>query len=88
MNRPTIASSAAERRDVVFDVLGPIATEKGVELQDSTELATDLDLDSMRVMELMLDLEDRLDISIPQNILPELLTLADLTREVERLFES
>jgi len=30
----------------------------------------------------------RLDVSIPQNILPELQTLADLTREVERLFES
>ena len=88
MDNPKIAATATERRALVLEVLAPFAADKGVELQDTTELATDLDLDSMRVMEIMFELEDRLDVSIPQNILPELQTLADLTREVERLFES
>lgn len=88
MNERAIPSTAAQRRDLVLEMLQPLAAEKGVELEDATELATDLDLDSMRVMELMFDLEDQLDISIPQNILPELQTLADLLREVDRLFES
>jgi acyl carrier protein len=81
-------SSAVDCRSVVFEVLRPLAAEKEIELKDATELAMDLDLDSMRVMELLLELEDRLDVSIPQNILPELQTLADLVREVEGLFDA
>ena len=92
MNQPTNtsknAASAVDCRTIVFEVLRPLATEKGLELDGTTDLATDLDLDSMRIMELLLELEDRLDVSIPQNILPELQTLADLIRELEGLFES
>jgi len=88
MKTPTNAPKAADLRSIVFEVLRPIAAEKGVELEDTTDLATDLELDSMRVMELLLELEDRLDVSIPQNILPELQTLADLVRELEALFAS
>lgn len=88
MNNPAIAADAAERRARILEVLQPLAAERGVQLSDATELATDLDLDSMRVMELLLEIEDRLDVSIPQNILPELRTLEDLVREVERLFVS
>ena len=88
MTRRSIASNAAERRALIYEALQPLADEKGVELSDTTELAMDLDLDSMKVMELLLEIEDRLDVSIPQNILPNLLTLQDLVLEVERLFAS
>lgn len=72
-------------KDVILEVLAPYAAEKGVELQDSTELASDLDLDSMKTMDVLLELEERLDISIPLNILPNVQTLGDLARELDLL---
>ncbi len=80
-----MSERAAETRALIFEVLRPFADKKGVELADGTELATDLDLDSMKIMEVLLELEDRLDISIPQNILPNVRTLADLERELDAL---
>lgn len=80
-----MSEKAVDTRDLILEVLRPFADEKGVELSDATELASDLDLDSMKIMEVLLELEDRLDISIPQNILPDVRTLADLARELGKL---
>jgi len=80
-----LSEKATETRDLIFEVLRPFADEKGVSLSEGTELAADLDLDSMKIMEVLLEIEDRLDISIPQNILPNLRTLADLERELDAL---
>ena len=80
-----MSEKAIETRDLIFEVLRPFADEKGVKLSDDTELAADLDLDSMKIMEVLLEIEDRLDISVPQNILPNVRTLADLERELDAL---
>ena len=48
-------------------------------------LMNDLELDSVKVMELMMVLEDHYDISIPLNILPNVNTVADLANEINKL---
>jgi acyl carrier protein len=45
----------------------------------------DLDLDSVKVMELMMELEDHFDISIPLNALPDVNSVAELASEIAKL---
>ena len=45
----------------------------------------DLHLDSLQVMNLLLHVEDRFDISIPVNILPDVKTVKDLALQIEHL---
>jgi acyl carrier protein len=44
----------------------------------ATDLADDLRLDSLAVMDLMMELEDRFDVTIPLNAVPEIRTVGDL----------
>jgi acyl carrier protein len=53
-----------------------------VELSEDTELVTDLGLDSMQVMEMLLVIEDRFDISVPVSILPDVVTVRDLAQQI------
>jgi len=48
-------------------------------------LLHDLELDSVRVMELMMLLEDSFDISIPLNVLPAVETVSDLCDAIVKL---
>ncbi|MES1926131.1 acyl carrier protein [Salinisphaera sp. T31B1] len=50
------------------------------EISPSSLLVDDLGLDSMQTMEMVMDMEDRLDMAIPLNVLPEVQTVDDLTR--------
>ncbi|MEX0808005.1 MAG: acyl carrier protein [Dongiaceae bacterium] len=43
-----------------------------------SDLADDLRLDSLAVMDLMMELEERFDITIPLNAVPEIRTVGDL----------
>ena len=43
---------------------------------------TDLGLDSMQVMEMLLVIEDRFDISVPVSILPDVVTVRDLAQQI------
>jgi acyl carrier protein len=51
-------------------------------------LMNDLDLDSLKVLELLEKLEDAYDISIPINILAGIRTVGDLVEEIEKLTAS
>jgi acyl carrier protein len=57
----------------------------GVEIAEDTDLLVDLDLDSLKVMNLLLLVEDRFDISIPVSILPDVRTVKDLALQIEGL---
>jgi len=60
-------------------------TQGRVEVGEDTDLLGDLGLDSLQVMNLMLQIEDRFDISIPVSILPDVRTVKDLALQIERL---
>ena len=70
----------------LYEILGPY-TPDGHNLSESTEFISDLGLDSMKVMQLMLDTEERFDISIPLNIIPDVRTVGDFARCVEQLVD-
>jgi acyl carrier protein len=55
------------------------------EITGSQHLMRDLELDSVMVMELMMELEDHFDISIPLNSLPDVNTVSDLATEISKL---
>ncbi len=52
---------------------------------EETMLASDLGIDSAQLLEVLLEVEDEFDISIPLNILPNVVTVKDLSIELEKL---
>ncbi len=50
-----------------------------------TDITTDLELDSLAVMNLLMEVEEKFDISIPLNLIPEIRTVGDLARVVDQL---
>ena len=70
----------------ILETLKPLA-KKGVNLQETTELVSELGLDSLQVMQILLKIEDHFDISIPLNNLPNIRTVKDLGQEVETLLK-
>lgn len=55
---------------------------------EDTLLASDLGIDSAQLMEVLLDVEDEFDISIPLNVLPNVYTVKDLNVELEKLLRA
>ena len=70
----------------LYEILKPYAQD-GQSLSEDTELLSDLGLDSMKVMQLLLETEERFDISIPLNIIPNVRTVGDFARQIEQLTE-
>lgn len=68
----------------LYEILQPHGQE-GQTLSEETELVADLNLDSLKVMELLLELEERFDISIPLNIVSDVRTIGDFARQIEQL---
>jgi acyl carrier protein len=60
-------------------------TQGSVEITEDTDLLGGLNLDSLQVMNLLLQVEDRFDISIPVSILPDVKTVKDLALQIENL---
>ena len=52
-----------------------------------SDLVADLGFDSLQVLELIAELEDRFDISIPLNDVPATRTVAQVVAQVTRLVE-
>lgn len=56
-------------------------------LDENTDLLTDLGLDSLAVMRLVEAVEDEFDLAIPLNILADVRTIKDFARELQKLLE-
>jgi acyl carrier protein len=68
----------------IVSVLEPFQRhKKSINLE--TDITTDLELDSLAVMNLLMEVEDRFDISIPLNLIPEIRTVGDLVQVVDQL---
>lgn len=55
---------------------------KGIELTLGTDISADLNLDSVTVMDFVMEVEDHFDVEIPLNILSETRTMSDLVAVV------
>lgn len=68
--------------EALCELLQPFNTA-GVALQPTTDISSDLNIDSVSVMDFVMEVEDRFDIDIPLNVLSETRTLNDLVAVVE-----
>ena len=57
------------------------------ELDENTDLLTDLGLDSLAVMRLVEAVEDEFDLAVPLNILAEVRTIKDFAEQLEKMLE-
>jgi len=74
-----------ELLSLVIEMIQPLAP-KGRRIDEQTDLVSDLEFDSLKVMSLVERVEDRFDISIPLNILPDIRTVRDFTVQLQNLF--
>ena len=58
---------------------------KPVEISDDTNIARDLGLDSLAIMNFIMALEDEYDISIPLDRVAQVETVGDLEKAIEEL---
>ncbi|MBU6418599.1 MAG: acyl carrier protein [Proteobacteria bacterium] len=73
-----------EVRDIIFGTL-QAALPQARPLSGDTRIIEDLGLDSVAVMDFVMEIEDKLDISVPLDKIAEVETLGDLVATVQRL---
>jgi acyl carrier protein len=70
----------------LLELLRPFAAEGRVIVAE-TELVGELGLNSLKVMDLLMEIEDKYDITVPLNILPDVRTVGDLAGQLEKLLQ-
>ena len=53
-------------------------------ITETTNLATDLGADSLDLVEILMSLEEEFNISIPDEAIPEIKTIADIVKYIEK----
>ncbi|MEL7488384.1 MAG: phosphopantetheine-binding protein [Pseudomonadota bacterium] len=84
----TDASGIQEDDDLVFRKICTLLDEinhKGVKLTRETDLITDLEVDSVSVLDIVMDIEDAYDISIPVNTISETKTIGELVDAIHTI---
>ena len=81
---PQPASTQIE--EGVIDVLKNVS-RRPIQPTLGSDLVADLGLDSLQVLEVIAELEDRFDISIPLNDVPATRTVAQVVGQVTQLVE-
>jgi acyl carrier protein len=61
-----------------------IAGDK-IKFDESTDLVEGLGLDSFKVLDLLLEVEDEFDISVPMNVLTDVRTVKDMAQRIHEL---
>lgn len=79
-----MSDQADEIREVIFSTLRA-ALSQDRPLSDATVIVEDLGLDSVAVMDFVMEIEDKLDISVPLDKIAEVKTLGDLISTVRHL---
>lgn len=74
----------------VFDQICTLVTpfnQKSVSINAETTFASDLELDSLAVMDLLAAIEDHFDVTVPLNILPDLETVGQIAEAIKKILE-
>ena len=81
-------TSIQEDDDLVFrkicTLLEPL-NEKGIKVTRETDLIADLEIDSVSVLDIVMDVEDNYDISIPVNVISEIKTVGELVDAIHEI---
>jgi acyl carrier protein len=78
--------ASAHIEEGVIEVLKNVS-RRPIEPALDSDLVADLGFDSLQVLEVIAELEDRFDISIPLNDVPSTRTVAQVIGEVTRIVE-
>jgi acyl carrier protein len=76
--------ASAPIADGVLEVLKQVS-RRPIEPSLASDLVADLGFDSLQILEVIAELEDRFDISIPLNDVPATRTVAQVVAQVARL---
>jgi len=79
-----VQPASASLEDTVIEALKNVS-RRPIEPTMDSDLVADLGFDSLQVLELVAELEDRFDISIPLNDVPSTRTVAQIVAQVARL---
>ena len=79
-----MSTEATNEDSVLAEIINTLLPFKksDVPITAETNIARDLNLDSLAVMDLLMVLEDKFDVLIPQNLLPEIATVGQLAKAV------
>lgn len=79
--------SEKEQSDLIAQVIAALGTHVPSQMRvtSQTRIARDLELDSVAIMDFVMDLEDRFDISIPLERIAEIETVGDLCMAIDEL---
>jgi len=72
--------------DQLYELVRPYS-KKPIELGEETGLIDEVGLDSMKIMDLVMHIEDHFDISVPLNILPDVRTIGDFAGQLQNLLK-
>ena len=76
------------RTEVMAEIrqhLAPFQTDDSKPIAGTTVIAKDLAVDSLAVMDMVMELEDRFDVSIPMNLVAEIQTVDELANTILKL---
>jgi acyl carrier protein len=81
-------SDYSEVLDQLYGLLKPyIKADSDIKLTENSDLMADLGLNSVKVMDLLLNIEDDFDISIPLSELPDVRTVKDFALLLQKITE-
>ena len=84
-------SSEAALSDAEVEIANTISgllkqfVKGGAEITPTTDIMGDLEIDSVAVLDVVMELEDQFDISVPLEVMPSVRTVGDLAREVHKI---
>lgn len=74
--------------DLVFrrvcEIMAPFNKNR-IKLERSTDITCDLEIDSVAVLDLIMEVEDGYDVSFPMNLISEVRTIGDLVDAIHQL---
>ncbi len=69
--------------DKVKEILAKQLGIDASKIKEDTNIATDLGADSLDLVEILMSLEEEFNISIPDEVIPEIKTVADLVKYID-----
>ena len=81
-----MTNTASKVEQAVRAALATVRAD-AVDIAGSTDLARELGLDSVQVMDMVMEIEDRLDVSVPVETLADARTLDQLVAGVAKLVD-
>jgi acyl carrier protein len=79
-----LTNNASNIEAEILELLAP-RVPAGINLSAETQIVGGLGLDSVAILDFIMDIEDHFDISIPLDRVAEVQTIAELSRAIETL---